>query len=122
MAQDASEIREAIEQTRGDIGETLEAIGQKADVKARASDKVAEAGEAVKTSTAGVQAKLSEVAERLGQTMPDAVQPAVSSTAQWAKSAAQPAGDIWRRQKLALSIGLAAALLVLWAGRARRRR
>ena len=33
MDQDAGEIREAIDQTRDDIGQTLQAIGQKADIK-----------------------------------------------------------------------------------------
>jgi hypothetical protein len=35
MGKDPSEIREEIEQTRGDMGESVEALGHKPDVKAR---------------------------------------------------------------------------------------
>ena len=40
MGDDPDAIRAQIEQTRGEMGETIEAIGYKADVKARARDKV----------------------------------------------------------------------------------
>jgi vacuolar-type H+-ATPase subunit H len=42
MGQDPSEIREQIEQTRGEMGDTVEALGYKADVKTRAKDSVVE--------------------------------------------------------------------------------
>jgi hypothetical protein len=35
MAQDTGQIREAIDETRAEIAETIEALGHKADVKAR---------------------------------------------------------------------------------------
>ncbi|HTT92945.1 MAG TPA: DUF3618 domain-containing protein [Acidimicrobiales bacterium] len=119
MAQDASEIREAIEQTRENIGETLQAIGQKADVKARASEKVAETRDALKESGAEAVARLSEMAQQLEQRVPDAVQPAVSSTAQFVKTAARPAGAAQQRQKVLVRIGLATAVVLLLARRAR---
>jgi methyl-accepting chemotaxis protein len=122
MAQDASEIREAIEQTRDDIGETLQAIGQKTDVKARAAEKVAATRDSVKESTAEVKAKVSDVAQHLAQKVPDAVQPAVSSAAQWAKSTVGSPSDAGRRKKVAMCIGLASTVVVLTARRARRRR
>ena len=40
MGQDPSAIREEIEQTRAQMGDTVEAIGYKTDVKSRAADKV----------------------------------------------------------------------------------
>ena len=40
MGQDPDAIRAQIEQTRGEMGETIEAIGYKTDVKSRARDKV----------------------------------------------------------------------------------
>lgn len=40
MGQDPSAIREEIEQTRTQMGDTVEAIGYKTDVKSRARDKV----------------------------------------------------------------------------------
>jgi len=41
VGQDPSAIREEIEQTRAQMGDTVEAIGYKTDVKSRAADKVA---------------------------------------------------------------------------------
>ena len=103
MDQDTGEIREAIDQTRDDIGQTLQAIGHKADIKARASEMVAEKRDAVKESTAEVKAKLSLVAQRVEERVPEAAQPAVSSTVEWAKSTTQPArggltATSWRYQ------------------------
>jgi len=40
MGQDPEAIRQDIEQTRSQMGDTIEAIGYKADVKSRAKDKV----------------------------------------------------------------------------------
>jgi gas vesicle protein len=40
MGQDPSQIRQDIEQTRGQMGETVEALGYKADVPGRARNKV----------------------------------------------------------------------------------
>ncbi len=51
MAQDPGEIREAIEHTRQEIGETVQAIAEKTDVKARASKKMAESVGNLKAST-----------------------------------------------------------------------
>ena len=40
MGQDPSQIKQDIEQTRGQMGDTVEALGYKADVPGRARDKV----------------------------------------------------------------------------------
>jgi hypothetical protein len=40
MGQDPSQIRQDIERTRGDMGDTVEALGYKADVPGRARNKV----------------------------------------------------------------------------------
>lgn len=40
MGKDPGEIRQEIEQTRGEMGETVEALGEKADVKTRAKEKI----------------------------------------------------------------------------------
>lgn len=40
MASETSEIREAIDQTRAEMGDTVRALAHKADVKARAHEKV----------------------------------------------------------------------------------
>jgi hypothetical protein len=40
VGQDPSEIRQEIEQTRGDMGETVEALGYKTDVKTRVKERI----------------------------------------------------------------------------------
>jgi Protein of unknown function (DUF3618) len=42
MPEDPAEMREEIERTRQDLGDTVAALAEKTDVKARAKDKVAE--------------------------------------------------------------------------------
>jgi ElaB/YqjD/DUF883 family membrane-anchored ribosome-binding protein len=51
MGKDPSEIREEIEQTRGDMGETVETLGHKADVKTRVKDRITGAGSRVGDAT-----------------------------------------------------------------------
>jgi hypothetical protein len=57
MGQDPDAIRQDIEQTRSEMGETLEAIGYKADVPSRAKEKVSDKVDSVK-------AKVSDTATR----------------------------------------------------------
>jgi Protein of unknown function (DUF3618) len=122
MAQDASEIREAIERTRDDIGETIQAIGEKADVKARLGQKLAEAEDTLNGSAAGAKAKLGDVAHRVGDGLPDAAGPVVSSAAEWAKSGVRAATEPGRRQRLVIGAGSMAFVIVLLARRARHSR
>jgi ElaB/YqjD/DUF883 family membrane-anchored ribosome-binding protein len=42
MGEDPNAIREEIERTRAEMGETVDAIGYKADVKSRAKDRISE--------------------------------------------------------------------------------
>ena len=51
MGQDPSAIREEIEQTRTEMGDTVEAIGYKTDVKSRARDKVSGVRERITGAT-----------------------------------------------------------------------
>ena len=53
MGQDPSEIREQIEHTRADMGETVEALGYKADVPGRAKEAVSGRVESVKSKISG---------------------------------------------------------------------
>jgi hypothetical protein len=48
MGQDPSQIRQDIEHTRGEMGETVEALGYKADVPGRAKEAVSSRVDAVK--------------------------------------------------------------------------
>lgn len=105
MAEDPSEIREAIEATRSDMADTIEALGQKADVKARATDKVNETTEQIK-------AKASELCTRAEQAVPDEARPAVSAAIDQAKSVASTALST-ARQRPALTAGVVVVLLVV---------
>ena len=65
MGKDPSEIREEIEQTRGDMGETVEALGHKTDVKTRVKESVADKRDQVKERITGA-------GSRVGDATPDA--------------------------------------------------
>jgi gas vesicle protein len=53
MGKEPSEIREEIEQTRTDMGDTVEALGYKADVKTRAKDNIADKRDRLKERITG---------------------------------------------------------------------
>jgi hypothetical protein len=104
MGQEADEIRGRIEQTRNEMGETIDALGYKADVPARAKDKVTDTVERARESVAGTV---------------DSIKGAVGGGASAVKEATpegQAVGDQARRavgvaQKnpLGLAVGAAAA-------------
>jgi hypothetical protein len=60
MGQDPDAIRQDIEQTRAEMGETVEAIGYKADVPSRAKDAVSEKVENVKSAVSGTATRARE--------------------------------------------------------------
>src|SRR3954454_3111889 len=60
MGQDPDAIRQEIEETRSQMGETVEAIGYKTDVKARAKDSVTERTDAVKDKVNSVMGRASD--------------------------------------------------------------
>ena len=53
MGETSDHIREDIEQTRGRMGETVEAIGYKTDVKSRVKDNIAEKKDALVSRVSG---------------------------------------------------------------------
>jgi Protein of unknown function (DUF3618) len=53
VGETSNDIREDIEQTRGRMGETVEAIGYKTDVKSRAKDNITEKKDAVVSRVTG---------------------------------------------------------------------
>jgi gas vesicle protein len=61
MGKEPSEIREQIEHTRTDMGETVEALGYKADVKTRAKDNIADKRDRLKERIAGTAPDPDEV-------------------------------------------------------------
>ena len=62
MGEDPNAIREEIEQTRSQMGETIDAIGYKTDVKSRAKDSVSEKTEAVKSKVSSVMGRAGDSA------------------------------------------------------------
>lgn len=81
MVEDTGQIREAIEATRADIAETMEALGQKADVKTRLSHGVKEKADEVKTqvtaSAEQFRARLSSLDGAAPDSRPASALPAI---------------------------------------------
>lgn len=70
MGTEAAEIREAIEQTRAELGETVQALAYKTDVKARAQDKVEDAKRKGQESAERVRHKVAGAAHSATQVVP----------------------------------------------------
>jgi ElaB/YqjD/DUF883 family membrane-anchored ribosome-binding protein len=92
MGQDPDAIREEIEQTRAEMGETVDAIGYKADVPSRAKEKVSETA-----SRAG--GAVSGSASRVGDANPSGGE---------VKQSAKRAVGLAQENPLGLAIGAAA--------------
>ena len=60
MGQDPSEIREEIEQTRSEMGETVDALGYKADVKTRTKENIADKRDRLKERITGTGSRVSD--------------------------------------------------------------
>jgi hypothetical protein len=67
MGQDPDAIRSEIEQTRTQMGDTIEAIGYKADVKSRARDSVSEKTDAIKSKVGGIVGRADEATPSAGE-------------------------------------------------------
>jgi gas vesicle protein len=61
MGKEPTEIREEIEQTRTEMGDTVEALGHKADVKGRAKDNIADKRDRLKERITGTAPDPEEV-------------------------------------------------------------
>ena len=72
MGQDPSEIRQEVEETRAQMGETVEALAHRADVKERAKESASDKLESVKGkasgSTSRARGKAKDSANRLSST------------------------------------------------------
>ncbi|MDX6629827.1 MAG: hypothetical protein QOH00_2073 [Gaiellales bacterium] len=104
MGQEPDQIRERIEQTRSEMGETIDALGYKADVPARAKDKVTGTVERARDSVAGtvdsIKGVVSGGASSVREAAPDRRQ--VSGQARQAVGVAQ-------QNPLGLAVGAVAA-------------
>lgn len=124
MAEDTSQIRQAIEETRAEIAETMEALGQKADVKARLSEQVKDKTEELKaaavSSAEQVKAKLETVQEQALAALPQSAQPSADAALAKAREAITTVKkDPSRQRTVAVTAGL---ILLMFLVRRRRRR
>ena len=67
MGQDPEAIRREIEDTRDDMGNTLDALGYKADVKSRAKENVQDKKDAVKGKVQNVMGRADEATPSTGR-------------------------------------------------------
>jgi ElaB/YqjD/DUF883 family membrane-anchored ribosome-binding protein len=86
-AKDPEQIREEIEETRRELGDTVEALAAKADVKARVREKV----EATKESAAH---KKDELLGKARESSPDSVASGASQATQAARENPLPVAAI----------------------------
>ncbi|MFK8907542.1 DUF3618 domain-containing protein [Streptomyces sp. YS-3] len=103
------ELREHVEQTRADLGETVEALAAKADVKGRAQEKAtavkeqaaAKADELkskadeLKTKADELKTKAVDMAHQAQEKVPDPVKDKASQAAERARATAAQAGRLW---------------------------
>ena len=71
MAKDPNEIREEIEETRAEMGDTVEALAYKTDVKTRAKEAVSEKKDAVVETTRSIPSGIAGKARGMGQRAKD---------------------------------------------------
>jgi len=96
MGQESSHIREEIEQTRAEMGDTVDALAHKTDVKSRVKESFDDKKERLRTQMAGTSS-------RLGEAAPDSQQ---------VKEGAQRAVGVAEENPIGLALGgLAAGFL-----------
>jgi hypothetical protein len=106
MGQDPDEIRQEIEQTRAEMGETVDAIGYKADVPSRAKEKMSEKVDNVKARVGGTATRAKEAVTGTASRAGDAVRGAAPS-GDTTRSARRVVG-LAQENPLGLAIGAAA--------------
>ena len=67
LPEDQKQLRGQIEETRSDLGDTVEALSAKADVKAQVKDKLDEGKKQLRGQQAKAEAKLGEMSEKAKQ-------------------------------------------------------
>lgn len=114
MAEDSGEIRAAIEETRSELAETVQALGEKADVKGRI-------GGAVNEKTAELKARAATLQESALDAIPDSARPKADAAVDSARRAANTvASDPTKKRAVAIAAG--AVLFIMLLRRRRRHR
>jgi hypothetical protein len=81
MGQDASQIREEIEHTRAEMGDTVDALAHKTDVKSRVKESFADKRERLRSQMASTTSQLGEAAPE-GQQLKEGAKQAVGMAEQ----------------------------------------
>ena len=93
MGEDPQAIRDEIEATREQMGDTIDAIGYKTDVKSRAKESVTDKTDAIKSKVGGVMGKANDATPSSGDV----------------KQGAQQAVSVAQENPLGLALGAVAA-------------
>src|SRR4051794_24069608 len=114
MGEAPEQIRAEIEQTRAEMGETVDALGYKADVKARAKESIQERKDAAKEGIVGatqsVREKLVGARDSVGETVGSAGSSVTGAApdAEQVKRTARRAKGLAQENPLGLAIGAVA--------------
>ena len=101
---DPEELRRGIEETRSDLGDTVEALAQKADVKAQFSAKVDERKEALRQRQESIKGKVGDARERVPGATPEDAKRAAGQVARKAEERPLPA----------VGVGIGIGLVLGW--------
>jgi hypothetical protein len=99
VGEDPDRIRREIEQTRADMGETVDALGYKTDVKARAKDSIQDKKESVMGVASSAKERLVGAGQTVGDRTPDSDQ---------VKHQAKKAVSVAQSNPLGLAVGAVA--------------
>ncbi|MEU6843422.1 DUF3618 domain-containing protein [Streptomyces sp. NPDC046716] len=117
-ASEPEELREQVERTRAELGDTVEALAAKADVKARAKDRAAQVKEQATATADALRAQTSDTV--------DTVRTKVSDVAHQAQDrlsgpAGTQAARSVRDHRAAVLVAASAGALALWLALRRRK-
>ena len=99
MGQEPDRIRAEIEQTRAEMGETVDALGYKTDVKARTKDSIQDKKESVMGVAQSAKERLVGAGQSVGDATPDTEQ---------VKQQARRATSVAQENPLGLAVGAVA--------------
>jgi ElaB/YqjD/DUF883 family membrane-anchored ribosome-binding protein len=102
---DQEQLQHEIEDTRAELGDTVDALAQKADVKARVSEKIEQRKTALHARQEDVKARLGGAREHVSEATPEEAKRAASQVARTAKERPFPA----------IAVALSLGLLIGWA-------
>ncbi|CAL9350533.1 DUF3618 domain-containing protein [Streptomyces sp. NPDC057838] len=99
-ARSPEELREQVERTRHELGDTVQELAGRADVKTRAREKAVavkeQAGQKAQAWSGQAKAKVSDVAHAVEEKLPEPVKQKGAAAAQGAKEKAAQAEQVWQ--------------------------